>query len=199
MGGAVACEKAVNSGDAVRHAQQLLGQILQQHYSGLARALPRRCGSEVDAMDLLHEAIRIAIEHHAVGRVACLERLPGYVFRVALNLLRNHRRVCCNRAERHVAEDAIDDIEWHEAGSAPDAVAAARLIEHAVASLGSERDRLVVKRFYLQDEDKHEICGDLGISSTHFDKVLHRARQRMKRFLESHGFTTCAALGFAVD
>lgn len=199
MEGSVVCEKTVNSGDAVRNAQQLLGEILQQHYSGLARALPRRCGSGVDAMDLLHEAIRIAIEHHAVGRVACLERLPGYVFRVALNLMRNHRRVCCNRAERHVAEDAMDDIEWHDEGRAPDAAAAARLIEHAVASLGSERDRLMVKRFYLQDEDKREICGDLGMSSTHFDKVLHRARQRMKRFLERHGFTTCAALELGIE
>jgi RNA polymerase sigma-70 factor (ECF subfamily) len=41
-----------------------------------------------------------------------------------------------------------------------------------------------LKRFYVQDEDKASICSYLGVDSTHFNRVLFRARQRLKSALE---------------
>ena len=52
----------------------------------------------------------------------------------------------------------------------------------------TQRDREVVKRFYLDEEDKDAICRDLGLSALHFDKVIFRARQRMRSLLEARGF-----------
>ena len=53
--------------------------------------------------------------------------------------------------------------------------------------LNSPRDREILVRFYLQEEEKDAICRDLGLEADQFDKVLHRARARLKELLESHG------------
>ena len=57
-----------------------------------------------------------------------------------------------------------------------------------VESLPTPRDREIVRRFYLDEEEKEAICRDLGLSPLHFDKVIFRARQRMRKLLEERGF-----------
>lgn len=42
------------------------------------------------------------------------------------------------------------------------------------------RDRELLLRFYINEEPKLQICADLGLTSTQFDRVLYRARQRYK-------------------
>jgi RNA polymerase sigma-70 factor (ECF subfamily) len=48
----------------------------------------------------------------------------------------------------------------------------------------NERDIQVLYRFYIADEDKEEVCAELGLSSLHFNLVLHRARERFKELYE---------------
>src|SRR6185436_5403273 len=49
------------------------------------------------------------------------------------------------------------------------------------------RDREILVRFYLQEEEKEAICRDLALAPDQFDKVLHRARARLKELLEASG------------
>jgi DNA-directed RNA polymerase specialized sigma24 family protein len=42
----------------------------------------------------------------------------------------------------------------------------------------------VLYRFYLADDDKEEICAELGVSSLHFNQILCRARERYKKLFE---------------
>ena len=51
----------------------------------------------------------------------------------------------------------------------------------------SARDRTILVRLYLDEEDKDVICRELGLSPAHFASVLHRARQRLKDMLEAEG------------
>jgi RNA polymerase sigma-70 factor (ECF subfamily) len=60
------------------------------------------------------------------------------------------------------------------------------------------RDREIVKRFYLDEEDKERICGELGLSPVHFDRVIFRARQRMRAMLESMGIGKSDIFGFLI-
>ena len=59
-----------------------------------------------------------------------------------------------------------------------------RLVRDLVGQLEVERDRQIILRFYLTEEDKASICEDLGLSSLHFNRVLHRARQRYRQLYE---------------
>ena len=44
----------------------------------------------------------------------------------------------------------------------------------------------ILKRYYLQDEDKSIIRRDLNITSKNFDRVLYRAKKRVYQVLEKH-------------
>lgn len=170
-------------------------QFIRQHYAGLYALLQRRIGDASVAAEMLNEAVAIAIVHARQGRVAQPERLAGYVFRVAMNLYRNYRREFDNRAELRAAGDAIQYLPGDrgaDEGLGADIVQEVRMI---VAALPTARDREIVKRFYLDEEEKDDICRSLGLAPLHFDKVVFRARQRLRALLEAKGFRKSDLLG----
>ena len=63
------------------------------------------------------------------------------------------------------------------------------------------RDREVLVRFYLNDEDREQICRELRLSEEHFNRVIFRARNRFRELIEHRGFwkadlLAIAAIGF---
>jgi RNA polymerase sigma-70 factor (ECF subfamily) len=51
------------------------------------------------------------------------------------------------------------------------------------------RDRLMLKRFYLDDHDKEVICQELDLTEAAFNQALSRARKRFRQILEERGFS----------
>ena len=58
---------------------------------------------------------------------------------------------------------------------------------NVIREMSSQRDRAILVRFYLDEEDKETLCRDLGLSPLQFDKILHRARGRLRKLLEAGG------------
>ena len=163
-------------------------KFIREHYAGLSALLQRRIGDPNVAAEILNEAVAKAIEHTRQGRVARPELLAGYVFRVALNLYRNYRREFDNRADLRVASDDIQQLPASTTNGDGLEAGVVREVRDIVQSLPTVRDREIVKRFYLDEEDKNDICQSLGLSPLHFDKVIFRARQRLRSLLEQRGF-----------
>jgi len=63
----------------------------------------------------------------------------------------------------------------------------AQRVRTLLQGMGSARDRTILKRFYLDEESKETICSELGLLADQFDKVLHRARARLRELLEASG------------
>ena len=57
------------------------------------------------------------------------------------------------------------------------------ILENALDQLAVSRDREILRRFYLADEDKVTICVALKLSAPHFDRVLYRAKRRMRELI----------------
>ena len=49
--------------------------------------------------------------------------------------------------------------------------------------LRMERDRQILLRYWVYDEDKESICSALGIPEDHFHRVIHRAKVRFRELL----------------
>ncbi len=162
-------------------------RLIRQHYPGLLSLMRRRARDEHVAADLVNDAIILALEHYRAGRIADPQNIGGYVFQVAMNLLRNHRRKAENRVDLRADPDAIDRrMATEEDGTQLDPTTLEK-VRRAVESLSTERDREIVKRFYLDEEEKDSICRSLGLSTLHFDKVVFRARKRLQQLLERSG------------
>jgi RNA polymerase sigma-70 factor (ECF subfamily) len=57
-------------------------------------------------------------------------------------------------------------------------------VRKVLGELKSERDRQVLFRFYVAEEEKEKICASLGLTSLHFNRVLFRARERFRELYE---------------
>jgi RNA polymerase sigma-70 factor (ECF subfamily) len=162
--------------------------LIEKQYSGLLSLLRRKLRDDQLAQDALNQALVTSLEHLQAGRVSDPSLIGGYVFKVAMNQMRNHRRKMEERSERRADPSAVDTLpDLHvsaDCGIEPKMAAHARSL---IGSLPTVRDREIVKRFYLDEEEKAAICRDLGLSALHFDKVIFRARQRMRALLEAKG------------
>ena len=54
-----------------------------------------------------------------------------------------------------------------------------------LAEMTTPRDRELLVRYYLRDEDKAAICRGLGLTEAHFNRVIFRARERFRALLET--------------
>jgi len=162
--------------------------LIAKHYTGLRLLIQRRVGDAEAAADILNQAACTTWEKWQAGQVQRPEEIGGYIFQVAMNLLRNRRRKIGERSDRRVDSEVLGQLP-------ADSEATDRWLEKKIAArvkqilqeLSSARDRQILVRFYLQEEEKDAICRDLALAPEQFDKVLHRARARLKELLEAYG------------
>jgi RNA polymerase sigma-70 factor (ECF subfamily) len=157
-------------------------------YPGLRALIMRSARDPELAADILQDAAVTTLEKLKSGEIERPEGIGGYLYRVALNHLRNHRR-----KDRGPVSSA-DDLETLVGGTdEPErdvereqwAETARRMLE----SLPASRDREMLVRLYIEDEDKASICAALNLSDEHFNRVIFRARNRFQALLEGRGFS----------
>jgi RNA polymerase sigma-70 factor (ECF subfamily) len=169
-------------------------------YPGLSALILRRVGDPEIAADILQDAAVTALEKLRSGQITRPENMGGYLYRVAINHLRNHRRkdrtALSGPAGLDELPDSDGDPDWDHVGRHQWAEAARRILEE----LPVARDRDLLLRFYLRDEEKSALCRELRLSEEHFNRVIFRARNRFRELLKQHGlwkadfFTIAAAL-----
>jgi RNA polymerase sigma-70 factor, ECF subfamily len=168
-------------------------RALTTQYQGLQRLIRRKVQNPDDASDLLNAALVLTLEHFDAGRISDPSHIGGYAYQVAMNLLKNHRRKHVERSDRRAELN-------EETLAAPEADALetdwSQRVRKLIDELPATRDRILLKRFYLDEDQKENICKDLGISSLHFDKIIFRARQRIKTLFEARGLKRGDFLSF---
>jgi RNA polymerase sigma-70 factor, ECF subfamily len=169
-------------------------RLLVTEYPGLLVVLRRKARDPHLAADLLNDALVVALNNFDSGRIADPSHIGGYVFQVAMNLLRNHRR---SFAENVGKRAEIND-ETLARVAVPDAVESdwSQRVRKLLEELPSPRDRSLLKRFYLDEEDKGSICSQLQISPLQFDKIIFRAKKRLLDAFQSSGLRKVDFLSF---
>jgi RNA polymerase sigma-70 factor, ECF subfamily len=165
-------------------------------FPGLRALILRRVRDPEVAADILQDAAVTTLEKLRSGEIAHPENLGGYLYRVALNHLRNHRRKDRSALS---SSDALDELpsehdsDWEKIRGGQWASAARRMLEEMPVA----RDREVLVRFYLDDEDREKICRKLQLSEEHFNRVIFRARNRFRELIEHRGFRKVDLLSVA--
>lgn len=155
-------------------------ELVGRYRRGVSMILRRAAGVAEVADDLYQEVFLRAVEKIRRGEVRDPERLSGFICALARNLAIGHFRrnppaeSIATGAALSVPEPAPNPLE--RMLRSEDAL----LVRQVLAGLPSERDRQILYRFYIGEEDKETICADLGLSSLQFNRVLHRARERFR-------------------
>lgn len=159
-------------------------ELWNRYSRGLLFLLRRRTGDPDLADDLRQETFRIALEKLRTGGLDDPARLAAYLRGIAVNLVTGDWR---KRVRRKTSTDSEIVAEAGDDRSNPMDEASRQQIAAAVAGLldelGVTRDREILRRYYVDEADKAQICGELDISQTHFNRVLFRAKQRFRALL----------------
>jgi RNA polymerase sigma-70 factor (ECF subfamily) len=176
--------KRIGLGD--RRAEE---ELVRRYQRGLIYLLQRRTRDPQLALDLAQDTFRIAIEKLRQSPIEQVERVGAYLRGTALNLatadVRKHARrgtTADSEAVDAAADDAAGPFD-HVSGEQMK-----HLVRKLLDELPVQRDREILIKTYLEDQDKSAICEALGVDSAHYNRVLFRAKERFRELL-----TTAAA------
>jgi RNA polymerase sigma-70 factor (ECF subfamily) len=158
-------------------------ELVERYWRGIRIVLGRSSRDRAALDDLCQETFRVALEKIRRGDIREPERLSGFMVMLARNLAIEHHRRVARQTERLQESDAASDREpLGPADPLEQLLQAenAQVVRQVLAELPSDRDREILFRYYLAEEDKDRICADLGLSSVHFNRVLFRARVRYR-------------------
>ena len=175
------------SADAPALNRSQVEALIAKEYAGLRVLIFRRARDLNVAADLLNDAVCTTWEKWLAGQIAHPEQIAGYVFQVAMNLLRNHRRAMAERPDKRAEVRALDDLPMDESETQGVEDGLARRVKRLLQGMSSQRDRTVLVRFYLNEEDREIICREMKLTPAQFARVIHRARGRLRQLMEAAG------------
>jgi len=123
----------------------------------------------VDAEDLTQETLHIVVE------------------RVRARTIDDPRKVLRQQTvvDSELVDELAQNLEMEQSDlSEQDDRQLAEAVAALLQELPTERDRQLLMRFYLDGTDKQQLCRELGLSPKHFDRVLMRARSRLRTIIE---------------
>lgn len=157
----------------VRRYQRAVALVLQ------TRVQPDR------VHDLTQETFIVVIARMRDNGIHDPNRIGGFLRQTAINLANSDRRKYL-RQRTDTDNDSIEVVVDEALGPA-DSVELDQLlstINGLMDELPMRRDRELLQRYLVNGEEKFALCREYGLTSEHFDRVLHRARVRLKELLD---------------
>jgi RNA polymerase sigma-70 factor (ECF subfamily) len=179
-------------------SREVAERELLRHYPGLVALLMRRVGDRQLALDLLQDAIVTALTKLDGGGRVDPDTIAGFVFRAAMNHLRNHRRHERVRGPDGQSADGVEADAAVSPAEQSQRQVLRQVVRRVLEDLPAGRDRELIVRFYLDEQDKDDICRSLGLSDAQFSRVIFRARERLRTLAERAGLTRWDVIGLGL-
>ena len=163
--------------------QRAEAEFVRVYSNSLMSILLNKARDPDIAKDCYQKTLLITLKKIRAGDIRKPESIFAFLSRTAANVVITHRRY-----EKRYTN--LGDRVFQLTGETEDATTLEIdsesinfLLKNLLDQLPVPRDREILQRFYLHEEEKKSICRDFGIKSEHFDRVLYRAKQRVRRLL----------------
>lgn len=161
---------------------QAESEMVKRFARGVQMMLARKCNPDV-AEDVAQETWRVTIEKVRNGDLRQPDRLPAFIHQIARNQIimyfRKYSEVHEMPGENDLESNLPNPEQNYETQQLSDQV------RELINRLDTPRDREILMRFYVNEEDKDIICDDLGLTSQHFNRVIYRAKTRIRTYLSN--------------
>lgn len=153
--------------------------LVRKYERGLRYLVRHHTNDDEFAKEVVQETFIVVIQRLRTTGIDEPAKLSPFLHKTARNIMIGQLRKVARRRT-----DANSPRIEQTAGNLEDQHQSlireqdALVIRQLLAELKCDRDRQILQRFYLLEEDKADICADLDLSYTHFNRVLYRARQR---------------------
>jgi len=189
-------ELVARIGDGDRAAES---ELIACYARGVRLILLKRTGNPQLASDLCQDTFVVTLRKLRAGELRNSDSLAAFISQTAVNISIRH----FHNEERY--EYSADEIIGRQVALTDkkdeqlDGRATRVMLDGVLKQLAVARDREILRRFYLSDDDKDEICRDLQLSPAHFDRVLFRAKQRMRELIDQQQGLKALLFGELLD
>ena len=175
-------------------ATELVEQIQKGDLASEARMVSRykdglffmlRKSSNADIADeVSQETWAVVLQKVREGAINDPQKLAAYIVQIGRNQLimyfrKNARNQGLDGQEASIEDQSIQSNAYASYESEELTASVRQVLEE----LDTDRDKELLIRFYLREEDKSKVCSDLGLSAEHFSRVLYRAKGRLRNIL----------------
>lgn len=176
------CEQ-IMAGDVVAE-----NQFVADHYRWLLFIVRQKFRNTDLHMDIVQDAFMLVITKLKTNEVKQLHTIRAYLRTCAINIgheyLRKNQKYSSSLSQDQLdwladeQTDILDQLAWEDG---------LQQVKQVIGDLPTERDRDILNLFYFAHHSKAEICEQLDLSPAHFDRVIYRARQRLKELIQRSG------------
>jgi RNA polymerase sigma-70 factor, ECF subfamily len=168
--------------------RQAESELTRRFERGITQILLRQTRNFALAQELCQETLIIVIKRLRAQPLDNPEKLAAFLAQIARNLAIAERRKERRRRTDPSGED-LGELPDEERDQEDDAQreSAAAAIRSVLGEMKSSRDRMLLVRYYLREEDKDVICRELNVTPPTFNVVLFRARSRFLELLHKRG------------
>jgi RNA polymerase sigma-70 factor, ECF subfamily len=154
-------------------------EIVRRYADGIYHIVYRVVHNHSVAEDLCQETWMKVLEKIRHGDVREPERLSGFILAIArstaVNYIRKMRGATQEAIEKadqtaSLAEDQYEQL-WQKERD--------KIVRQVISELKVKRDRDILFRYYILEEEKEEICARLGLTREQFKRVFFRLIRRM--------------------
>lgn len=138
------------------------------------------------AADIAQDAIIVTINKARQGEISRPEALPAFIHHTANNLLIASYR----KQSRHKTDPLDHEMSQVFSQERPfeqqiNQQQVRKLIQQILDELPNLRDKEILQRHFSYGHSKSEVCDALSLTPAHFDRVIYRAKSRLKQILVS--------------
>ena len=163
-------------------------EFVQINYQWLLFIVRRKFAQSNNHEDIVQDSFMLVLSKLQKGKINQPHTILAYLRTTAINIgfeyLRKDKKFtsAIDQDFLEVIEDAKEDILstiiWNDK---------IKYVKQVMTELKVQRDKDILIKFYFEDQDKPTICQILNLSTEHFDRVLYRAKERLKQIIAHHG------------
>lgn len=165
--------------------KQAEDELVSKYWKSLYFILNRRCNDTHLAADIAQDTFIVVITKARNGDINKPEAISAFIRQTGVNLLIGHFRKETRRGTEAFGEVNIEVPDQKTSITrAVESNQTLALVQQLMNEMKVERDRDILVSFYAKEQTKADICSRLELTPAHFDRVLHRARSRLKQLIE---------------
>lgn len=161
-------------------------ELVSYYYDSLRFTLKRQYRDEQLRQDVVQETftrVLLTLRGKSINKP---EALASFVHSTARNLVYEYLRQESRFRSSMDTEEMAQMPEMSlDQGKMLEDAERNQMVRGVIEELAQPRDREILLRFYLEDEEKSSICSALSLTPGQFDRVIHRARGRLKQQFQS--------------
>lgn len=164
-------------------------ELVVRYQRGLRLFLARKTQGDLQlADDLCQETLIVTIERLRREPLGDPDKLAGYIHGIAKRIfvgdIRKTARRRTDADSERIQVTAGDDLDPVEHLTR---LQCREIVRQLIDEMDVPRDRELLVRAFLCDQEKSEICAALNLEHRHYDRVKHRAKQRLKELIDRQG------------